>query len=81
MSGRLSLISQNQPMLNPSNFGGPFELGDRGNLPPPAPLSAALAATVYHRPLRKMNQQYFMFVAALQVLSIRVYISCGTFLL
>ena len=42
MSGRLSLIGQNQPMLNPSNFGGPFELGTRGNLPPPAPLSAAL---------------------------------------
>ena len=42
MSGRLSLIGQNQPMLNPSNFGGPFELGARGNLPHVPSLSAAL---------------------------------------
>ena len=39
MSGRLSLIGQNQPMLNPSNFGGPFELGAWGNFPLlPSPL-------------------------------------------
>ena len=43
MSGRLLLIGQNQPMVNPSNFEDPFELRPRGNLPPP--LSAALAST------------------------------------
>ena len=43
MSGRLLLIGQNQPMLNSSNFGGPFELGPGAICPTcPPPLSAAL---------------------------------------
>ena len=41
MSGRLSLIGQNQPMLNPSNFGAPLIWGP-GAICPSAPLSAAL---------------------------------------
>ena len=38
---------QNQPMLNPSNFGGPFELGARGNLLPCLPPLGGLACGLY----------------------------------